>query len=195
MKKCHPKKRPKQGSQTKPKTQSNQTQPKQTQSQQNKFVHRKCNGCGCDLHKNRACECPAWGQTCRKCGNLNHYEYVCHSQSSRSGQRTRRNNRSMVSEISRNNTPSLMSNSQNTVPKQVLDIVDMANSVDNLSQCYKKQLQLNTLTTNLMSSTQIFSNIKVNGILVRGKQDTGAEVNVMPLNVFDQLNLKLKWES
>ena len=26
---------------------------------------------------------------------------------------------------------------------------------------------------------------------MRGKQDTGAEVNVMPLNVFDQLNLKL----
>ena len=98
----------------------------------------------------------------------------------------------MVSEISRNNTPSLMSNSQNTVPKQALDSVDMANSVDNLSQCYNKQLQLNTLTmSNLMSSTQIFSNIKVNGILVRGKQDTGAEVNVMLLNVFDQLNLKL----
>ena len=96
----------------------------------------------------------------------------------------------MVSEISRNNC--LMSNSQNTIPKQVLDIVGMPNSVDNLSQCYKKQLQLNTLTTsNTTSSTQIFSNIKVNGILVRGKQDIGAEVNVMPLNVYDQLNLKL----
>ena len=64
LKKCHPKKRqgPKQGSQTKPNTstQSNQTQPKQTQSQQNRFAHRKCNGCSCDLHKNRAHECPAW---------------------------------------------------------------------------------------------------------------------------------------
>ena len=48
-----------------------------------------------------------------------------------------------------------------------------------------------TDTSNPTSSTQIFSNIKVNGILMRGKQDTGAEVNVMPLNVFDQLNLKL----
>ena len=68
----------------------------------------------------------------------------------------------------------------------------MANSVDNLSQCYKKWLQLDTLTTsNPMPSTQIFSNIKVNDISVRGKQDTEAEVNVMPLNVFNQLNLKL----
>ena len=105
LKKHHPKKKqgPKQGSQMKPNTptQSNVTQPKQTQ--QNKFVHRKCNVCSHALHKNRACECPAWGQTCRKCGNLNHYEYVCHSQPSRSGQnRGRRNTHSMVSEISRN---------------------------------------------------------------------------------------------
>ena len=43
-----------------------------------------------------------------------------------------------------------------------------------------------------MSPTQVFSNIKIDGILVQGKQDTGAEVNVMPLNVYDQLNLKLQ---
>ena len=39
--------------------------------------------------------------------------------------------------------------------------------------------------------TQIFSNINVNCVLIRGKQDTGAEVNAMPLNVYDQLNQKL----
>ena len=48
---------------------------------------------------------------------------------------------SMVSEV-RNSTST---NSQNTIPKQVLDIVDMANSVDNLSHCYKRQLELDTL--------------------------------------------------
>ena len=47
-------------------------------------------------------------------------------------------------------------------------------------------------TSELMSSTQIFSNIEIDGILERGKQDTGAEVNVMPLNIYDQLNLKLQ---
>ena len=32
----------------------------------------------------------------------------------------------------------------------------------------------------------------MNGIIVRGgKQDTGAEVNAMPLNVYEQLNQKL----
>ena len=41
------------------------------------------------------------------------------------------------------------------------------------------------------SATQIFSNIDMNVVIVRGKQDTGAEVNAMPLNVYDQLNQKL----
>ena len=74
----------------------------------------------------------------------------------------------------------------------------MANSVDNLNKCYKRQLELDTLTTSeskpMMSptQTQIFSNIEIDGILVHGKQDTGTEINVMPLNIYDQLNLKLQ---
>ena len=78
-----------------------------------------------------------------------------------------------------------------TVPKQVLDIVNMANSVDNLSHCYKRQLELNTLTT---SQTQSFSNIQINSIPIKGKQDTGVEICVMPLNIFNQLNTKLNGE-
>ena len=51
---------------------------------------------------------------------------------------------------------------------------------------------MDTLTTT--SPTQVFSNIVVNGVSIRGKQDTGAEISVMPLNIFDQLNAKLKGE-
>ena len=78
-----------------------------------------------------------------------------------------------------------------SIPKQVLDIVDMANSVDNLNHCYKRQLELNTLTT---SQTQSFSNIHINDIPIKGKQDTGVEICVMPLNIFDQRNTKLNGE-
>ena len=46
----------------------------------------------------------------------------------------------------------------------------------------------------MTSPTQVFSNIKINGVLVHGKQDTGAELSMMPLNIYDQLNLKLKGE-
>ena len=70
----------------------------------------------------------------------------------------------MVSEV-RNS----MSNPQ-TVPKQVFDIVDIANSVDNLNHCYKRQLELNTLTT---SQTQSFSDIQINGIPIRENKILG----------------------
>ena len=46
----------------------------------------------------------------------------------------------------------------------------------------------------MTSPTQVFSNIQINGIPVKGKQDTGAEISIMPLNIFDQLNSKLKGE-
>ena len=49
----------------------------------------------------------------------------------------------MVNEISNSATPL---NASNTVPKEVLDLVDVANSVDNLSHYYKRQLELDTLT-------------------------------------------------
>ena len=114
--------------------------------------------------------------------------------------RRRQGNHSTVNELSRNalsltsnSTTPTSHNTSNMVQKQIVDIMDMANSVDNLSICYKRQLELDTFTTSeSTSSTQIFSNIEIDGILVRGKQDTGTEVNIMPLNIYDQLNLKLQ---
>ena len=146
---------------------------------------KKCYGCGRELHKDRSKNCPAWGSTCRKCNKLNHWEIGCGQVPKKSSQR-RPGDRSMVSEIQ--NSASI----SQTIPKQVFDIVDVANSVDNLSHNYKRQLELNTLTS--QSNTQSFSNIQINGITVKGKQDTGAEICVMPLNIFDRLNSKLNGE-
>ena len=55
-------------------------------------------------------------------------------------------------------------------------------------------LELDTLSTTPMKSqpTQIFSNMEIDGVLISvAKQDTGAEVNAVPLNVYNQLNQKL----
>ena len=41
--------------------------------------------------------------------------------------------------------------------------------LNNLSHCYKRQLELDTLT--MTSPTQVFLNIQINGIPVKGKQD------------------------
>ena len=73
----------------------------------------------------------------------------------------------------------------------MFDVVNIASSVDNLSHCYKRKLELNTLMTSQMQS---FSNIQINGIPIKGKQDTGAEICVMPVNIFDQLNSRLNGE-
>ena len=91
-------------------------------------------GCGHDFQRDQIRECPVWGSTCRKCNKPNHWENVCGQLPTRrwlnQGQVRGRENRSMVNEIS-NSATSL--NGSNTVPKQVLDLVDVANSVDNLS--------------------------------------------------------------
>ena len=94
------------------------------------------------------------------------------------------------------NPPNSTSDVSQTVPKQVVDIVDLANYVDNVSRSYRRQLELDTLSTEQLTSTpqitKMFSNIEMDGVLLCGKHDIGAKINAMPLNVYDQLNMKLK---
>ena len=47
-------------------------------------------------------------------------------------------------------------------------------------------------SVNKVTSTSAYWNIQMNGVFAQGKQDTGAELNAMPLNIYDQLNTKLK---
>ena len=83
------------------------------------------------------------------------------------------------------------------MPKQVVDIVDVVNYNQSSGKNIRRSLELDTLSTTSQSktdhpsATQIFSNINMNGVIIRGKQDIGAEINAMPLNVYDQLNQKL----
>ena len=77
----------------------------------------------------------------------------------------------------------------NMVPKQAVDIVDMANSVDHLSRSYKKTIRIGHIKyfwvkASDVTQTYIFSNVEIDGVLVWGKQDIGTEINAMPLNVY-----------
>ena len=64
-----------------------------------------------------------------------------------------------------------------------------------LSNAYRKQLALDAMTsTSNLTSTSAFSNIQMNGVYVQGKQDTGAELNAMPLNIYDELKQKCHLE-
>ena len=81
----------------------------------------------------------------------------------------------------------------------MLDVVNIANSGNNSGKNLQHHLELDTISpttcqtpvTPVKPPTQIFSNIEIDGVLVCGKQDTGPEINAMPLNVYDQLNQKL----
>ena len=76
-----------------------------------------------------------------------------------------------VNELNENHGNVLTAIDCYTIPKQIVDIVDLANSVDNLSKKYRKQLYLDILDTEPKPSiqsnpTQMFSNIEIEGILV-----------------------------
>ena len=165
--------------------------------------NNKCIGCGHNQHNDHKRECPASGQTCRKCDRLHYYAKVCgtvpvrrrqgNAHSSTLNELNQQGNGSSFLSIPMTSAPQ---NFTSTVPKQVVDIVDMANSVDNICKSYRRRLELDTLSTSqvkpVMSPMQIFSNIEIDGVLVWDKQDTGVEINRMPLNVYDKLNLKLQ---
>ena len=132
LRKHHPKAKKYGQNKSQLKGQNLQKSPPSSQQKATKF-QKRCYGCGRDLHNNCAKNCPAWGSTYRKCNKPSHWEIVCGQVPRKSTKRRQSGERSMVSEV-RNSNPQ-------TVPKQVLDIVDMANSVDNLSHCYKRQVR------------------------------------------------------
>ena len=108
----------------------------QSLSNLTKFLpDNKCIGCSRNRHADCLRECPAQGKSCNKCGRLHHFESVCGMIPARRPQS--RPGRS-VNELNQNqnNCDSLTSfprnseheNSANMVPKQVLDVVNLANS-------------------------------------------------------------------
>ena len=85
----------------------------------------------------------------------------------------------------KSNPPGPTSNVSQMVPKQVVDIVDLATSVDNLSRSYRRQLELDTLSTKprpMITTplpTQMFSYIEMDEHCVC-KQITNDTINDFP---------------
>ena len=67
------------------------------------------------------------------------------------------------------------SDNAETVPKQVVDVVDLAHSVKTPGKVFRHQLELNTIGTSesrwvsptCASPTQVFSNIEIDGVTNR----------------------------
>ena len=188
---------------------------RQGQNQSNQkmslLAKSQCYGCGQDHHQNKS-ECPVFGKTCHKCGRNNHFVSVYGKVPYRRPFRSKSQGRKQtsVNELNQNcdSGASLMSIPNNsrsdswniTVPKEVLDVVNLANNGNSSGKSFQHHLELDTLSTSICPAapvksqaqpTQVFSNIEIDGVLIHGKQDTGTEINAMPLNIYDQLNQKL----
>ena len=101
LRKHHPKTKKYGQNKSQMKGQNSQKSPQSPPSSQQKATksQKRCYGCGHDLHKDRAKNCPAWGSTCRKCNKPNHWEIVCGQVPRKSTKRRQSGERSMVSEV------------------------------------------------------------------------------------------------
>ena len=102
------------------------------------------------------------GAFLQKSHRYNHYESVC----GKIPKFSQKQDHTSVNELNENCGNA--STGSNTIPKQIVDMsFDLANSVDNLSQTYRKQLYLDTQDaepkppTSQSNPTQMFSNIEL----------------------------------
>ena len=99
----------------------------------------KCIVCGRNRHADHLRECPAQGKSCNKCGRLHHFESVCGMIPARNKSQSRPGPGRLVNELNQNlnncGSGTLTSisryseheNFTNMVPRQVLDVVNLAN--------------------------------------------------------------------
>ena len=130
-----------------------------------------CGNCGCQ-HKPR--QCPAYGQVCSFCHKANHFSRVCHSRL--------------------NSAPhkSLQSNprSNSTTSRKVQEI-EQSEAVLNPSVVDSQDLFIDPLQVDGLNKSQSwFANISTSGGQLSCKLDTGAEVSVLPVKIYEKLQPK-----
>lgn len=112
----------------------------------------------------RARECKAFGQKCRRCGLLNHFEKACSVRGIKEVARQEDETRDDDEDSVLGEEFSLSINSITTVNSHAVNLIQ---------RCYEI--------------------IKINNIPVKCKLDSGADVNIMPLNIYEKYfsNVKL----
>ena len=138
---------------------------------------KNCGNCG-RQHPPRAC--PAFGKTCRACNKVNHFEEVCRStnrttlrprsaSTSRRNYRRRRSSSTSINEIS-------------------------SDATDHPSDTYVDEimLSLDCISEDGTASTW-YQMLLINGSNINCKLDTGAQANVMSLDVAKSLKQPARW--
>ena len=148
---------------------------------------RKCKYCG---KQHLPKQCPAFGQTCIKCGKKNHWANCCNARIIGENQTTEDYVTEAVTEVAKK---TMKAEVQSAVKK-------IRNKEEQVNQ--QKKQQIDSMTRGYDAQKKEATLVmKMNDKNVRIKLDTGAEVNVMPSRVFSQIadredieqnNVKLK---
>ncbi len=141
----------------------NNTKQKMQKQEDNECISQPCKYRG-TLHKRR--KCPAYGKTCLKCKKLNHFASVCLSTQKR------------IDLTQAHSQLQYESDSDDFF----IGMIDQTEKNDNT-------FEENTNVSNV-KERDWFISLKSNGSQIRYKMDTGAQANVLPLSIYNQLNIK-----
>lgn len=119
-----------------------------------------CKFCGLKHPFSHPSKCPAYKQECRKCKKRGHYARVCKSSTIKS----------------------------NIHPVEESIIIE-GGSDDHLTHAYFASVELGSVDTSV-SRNKSMINITINNSNVKVKADTGAEANVIPLSLYQQITRK-----
>ena len=145
------------------KSNQNNTKQKMQKQEDNEYISQPCKYCGM-LHKR--CKCPAYGKTCLKCKKFNHFASVCLSTQKR------------IDLTQAHFQLQYESDSDDFF----IGIIDQTEKNDNT-------FEENTNVSNV-KERDWFISVKSNGSQIRYKMDTGVQANVLPLSIYNQLNIR-----
>lgn len=154
------------------------TKPQQPQ-QHSKAKHppkkqssNQCTYCGRQRHKSMD-DCPAKGQKCNKCGRIGHWGKVCLNPQNPVQSQNKRNGRKVHSVKNEEQETDQLSSTFENMTFSVINVSIDSNNRDSNS-------------TEALATIQIepYKSVWTN---LRGKVDTGAEGNILPLRVFKQI--------
>jgi hypothetical protein len=144
------------------------------QQQPSEANSKLCRNCGTKHELTKRSVCPDYNTECRKCHKLHHWERVCRSKKPNTSKEQSKG----------------QGKGQSKKPyRKIHSISEETTSVsDEVPQLYFHTITASNSTTN---STQAFVNLKIDSGQttknIECKIDTGAEGNVIPLNIYAQL--------
>ncbi|CAI9715336.1 Hypothetical predicted protein [Octopus vulgaris] len=134
---------------------------------------RTCQYCGIEHEFNNRKKCPAFGTHCKACGKLNHWEKMCRLTKSQK-------NKPQFSKMSGNRRRDIHAQQQNTSEEEFLAVGTI-----NVHETRNDDQRENEAYTTIRIQKK--SGRKRTNIDLRLKIDTGAQSNILPVNLYKKM--------